>query len=274
MSEIPSSPPPPPPPPPAPPPAAAAPPASPPPAAAGPGPAPQASGPADSFAPPAARGPRNGGDTFEASPAAPTQQSGPVRGQPSHAVVPELPAGLPPDNYSPNRPGWHNYEVTNVVATADQRVSPEQMRDYLLRHAVPGQDPSRPVTDGQTSTVSDPRLLGRTAQNSRWLGTGESDRVQTHVSADGLSISNTTLPGHALHDGRIIRTATQQPDGSWTITTRGYGNNDGQFLGNNWFGRQTAAPEVAARLNEWQGPQIFTAVDQAMAANIQAHSGR
>jgi len=231
------------------------------------------SGPSDSFASDGARGPRDQGDSFDAAGAAAADKAEPAK---DHAWDPakdkEIPEGLPTDNYSPDKPGWHSYQLSNVVATADMKVTPDEMRDYMTRHAVPGQDPSKPIMEqGQESVVTDPRALGRDAQDARWLTTGETDKVKTYISNDGLSISNFTEQGHSLHDGRITRTATQQPDGSWVMTTRGYGNNDGKFLGNNWLGDATANPYMAARFNEWQGPKIFNAVDQQMAANIRAH---
>jgi hypothetical protein len=231
-------------------------------------------GPADSFAAQAPGGQRDQGDTFQAAPATTDGVTAPAGGRTWDPTKDkEIPAGLPGDNYSPDKPGWHQYEVTNTIATADQQVSPEQMRDYMTRHAFPGQDPSKPISQqGEENTVRDPRGLGRDLQNGRWLTTGESDKIKTYTSNDGLSISNFTQPGHALHDGRITRTATQQPDGSWTMTTRGYGNNDGKFLGNNWLGGATANPYMAARLNEWQGQRIFNDVDRAMTANIRAHN--
>lgn len=199
--------------------------------------APQAPGDAFDGAQQARTERRDQGDTFEAGPS----QTQPTK---DSWQRPEMPPGISTDNYSPDLPGWHDYSVTNTVAPADMKVTPEEMRDYMSRHAYPGQDPSKPVENGQKSTVYDPRT-------GMWGGP-----IRTEVSNDGLTISNFTRPGHPLHDGRIIRTAQQQPDGSWTVTTRGYGNN--LIPGMN-------------KVNDWQGPKIFKAVDEQMAANIRAH---
>jgi hypothetical protein len=139
-------------------------------------------------------------------------------------------------------------------------VTADEMRDYMTRHAVPGQDPRRPVANGQESVVVDPRggVWGGLQAMRSWFQ-GQQDRVRTEISNDGLTISNRTLPGHALHDGRIVRTAYQDRAGNWHIRTHGYGNNEGTF------------PGFLAGVNQSQGPQIFRAVDQGMAENIRRH---
>src|SRR5438105_2817933 len=87
------------------------------------------------------------------------------------------------------------------------------MADQLARFSVPGRDPANPISNGATALVSDPR-------------TGiPGGFVTTSVSDDGLTITNRTLPLHALYDGTIVRRAEQADDGSWRVTTRGFGNN-------------------------------------------------
>ncbi|HEY8211605.1 MAG TPA: hypothetical protein VIG99_29180 [Myxococcaceae bacterium] len=171
-----------------------------------------------------------------------------------------LPPGLSRDTYSPSRPGWHDYTQDTLVAPAGMHVTADEMRDYMTRHAVPGQDPRRPVANGQESVVVDPRggVWGGLQAMRSWFQ-GQQDRVRTEISNDGLTISNRTLPGHALHDGRIVRTAYQDRAGNWHIRTHGYGNNEGTF------------PGFLAGVNQSQGPQIFRAVDQGMAENIRRH---
>ncbi len=63
-------------------------------------------------------------------------------------------------------------------------------------------------------------------------------KVTSDISANGLSITNTTLPGHIFYDGQIVRTLSQGADGSWSVTTHGYGNDviPGRGTANQLFG--------------------------------------
>jgi hypothetical protein len=121
------------------------------------------------------------------------------------------------------------------------------MGDYMVRFGVPGQNPSQPIEDGMISDVYDP-----------WTGI-RAGQVLSNVSQDKLTITNTTLPGHILHDGQITRTAWQNSDGSWSVETIGIGNND--------------IPGMAS-VNEWAGPSIFDEVDRQMREYIDAHQRR
>lgn len=118
------------------------------------------------------------------------------------------------------------------------------MKDYVSRFAVPGQDPNNPVQNGSINEVIDPR-------SGLYAG-----RVLTQFSADGLTSTNTTLSGHLLYDGQVIRTATLGPDGSWSMTTIGWGNNGNPFM---------------AFMNSWQGVKIFNYVDNQMSQWIGQH---
>jgi hypothetical protein len=81
-------------------------------------------------------------------------------------------------------------------------------------------------------------------------------RIQTQISADGLTGTNTTLLPHLLYDGQAERSVFQIDDGTWYAVTRGYGNN--VIPGMNWA-------------NEWAGPGIFNSMDRQMRLNIQRH---
>src|SRR5438477_11938891 len=62
--------------------------------------------PADAFAARADAGQRDQGDTFQAGPAA--KSADPASGKTWDPTKDkEIPAGLPSDNYSPDKPGWH-----------------------------------------------------------------------------------------------------------------------------------------------------------------------
>ena len=149
--------------------------------------------------------------------------------------------------FSPDKPGWHDYTAgPNVVCTAVERCSPEEIADHLSRFAVPGQDPSRPSESGRDYPVFDP-ITGIYAGD-----------VRTTISDDGLAVINETLPNHILYNGQITRTATQNPDGSWSVTTRGIGNN--------------VEPGMNIA-NQYGGPVIFDILDERMRENIRVHHG-
>ena len=120
------------------------------------------------------------------------------------------------------------------------------MVDQSSRFAVPGQDASKPVENRGIYEVFDPRT---------GLFVGD---VRTRVSDDGLTITNTTLPGHLLYDGRITRTTWQDETGAWYVDTHGTGNN--------------VIPGMN-QVNQWQGPQIFDYVDSQMRCSISMHHG-
>lgn len=155
-------------------------------------------------------------------------------------IVPTLPS------YSPNRSGWHDYTAgPNLVCTAAQACSRREIVDQMSRYAVPGQNPSRPVQDLHIYPVRDPR-------NGLYVG-----RVLTEISNEGLTIKNTTRPGHLLSNGQIERSASQR-NSAWYVTTRGTGNNVVPFMN---------------YINEWQGPKIFNYMDEQMRSGISAHRG-
>lgn len=149
--------------------------------------------------------------------------------------------------YSPSEPGFHRYSTgPNVVCPAELRCSPEEIADQLARFSVPGQRPEQLVKDGQRYVVYDPT-------------TGlEVGIIRTKVSPDGLTIQNMTTPLHILYNGQVTRTATQNPDGSWSVTSIGVGNN--------------VIPEMN-KVNEDVGPGIFRSLDEQMRRNIERHHG-
>lgn len=150
-------------------------------------------------------------------------------------------------SYSSDRPGWHDYTAgPNIVCTAEQNCSSQEIADQLSRFAVPGQRADIP-------TISD---------SDNWVflpGTSiPAGQVHTDISDDGLVVQNATLPDHILYDGVAIRSAYQNADGSWSVTTHGFGNNFFPFM------------DMA---NQYFGPSIFDALDNQMRDNINAHHG-
>lgn len=69
---------------------------------------------------------------------------------------------------------------------------------------------------------------------------------------------NETLKGHIFHDGIIVRRATRNVDGSWTMKTTGVGNNE--------------TPGMST-VNELRGPGIFRSLDAQMRERIKKNSG-
>ncbi|MEP6895613.1 MAG: hypothetical protein ABI986_08405, partial [Chloroflexota bacterium] len=156
--------------------------------------------------------------------------------------------------YSPSCPGWHNYTTTNLVCPAYLHCTLEQMQDYLSRFAYPGQDPSNPVDIIGYFNVTDP-----------WYGELPKSigPILTVVSPDGLTVTNTTLPGHILYDGKIVRHAFQGPNGEWYVGTHGYGNNKSAVFD----AQRPDLPPLKVDLalaNIWGGKAIFNKVDALM----------
>jgi hypothetical protein len=153
-----------------------------------------------------------------------------------------------PRSFSPGKPGWHNYKTgPNLVCRAEQGCSREEVADQLARFSIPGRDPSVPVEDRTTNKVYLP-------ETRRHVGD-----VETEITDGGLTITNLTVPGHLFFDGTVIRSAHQGADGSWYVTTHGFGNNvtTGMNIPNQLF-----------------GPEIFRGLDREMRANIEWHHGK
>ncbi len=172
-----------------------------------------------------------------AAPAAATQPQ-----VPNAASSAELGDAAP---YSPDREGWHDYtQVSKEVCPADLQCTKEEMADYMSRFGVPGHDPSIPLQNQHPYWVHDPSTGAPVGM------------VITRISPDGLTVINTTLKMHILYNGQIVRAATQEDDGLWTVTIHGTGNN--------------VLPGMAT-LNQDAGPGIFQTMDDAMRSYIQHH---
>jgi hypothetical protein len=139
-----------------------------------------------------------------------------------------------------------NHAGPNQICPAKLNCNAAEIAYYLSRASVPGQDPSLPVENGERYFVFDPR---------NGLPAGY---VRSRVSPDGLTIVNRTLPGHIFHDGKIIRHATHNRDGSWSVITFGAGTNTSPILN---------------LLNQFQGPKIFDYLDQQLSQRILRYRG-
>jgi hypothetical protein len=153
-----------------------------------------------------------------------------------------------PRGFSPRGPGWHDYTAgPNLVCRAELQCSREEIADQLARFSIPGRNPSIPVADESNNKVYFPGTHHHVGN------------VETTIADGGLTITNRTDPGHLLFDGKVIRHALQGEDGSWYVTTRGFGNNvtTGMNIPNQLF-----------------GPEIFTGLDREMRTNIEWHHGK
>jgi len=165
-------------------------------------------------------------------------------------------------NYSPSCPGWHEYTMTHLVCPAYLHCLREEMIDSLSRFAFPGQDPNDPVVGWRYDAVTDP-----------WYGILPESLgpISTVISNGGLTVTNTTLRGHVLHDGKIVRNAFQGPNGAWYVTTHGYGNNEQREV---FDAQRPDLPPITANLslvNIWGGKAIFNKVDALMLNYIIEH---
>lgn len=156
---------------------------------------------------------------------------------------------VPRQFYDPHEAGHHYYIAgPTVVCSAPLACTPEEIAYYLARYAYPGQDPAEPIVDGEKYTALDPTgLFG--------------GPIRSDITTGGLSIVNTTLPGHVFHDGQIVRTALRTSDGDWVVVTNGFGVNIGWPRG------------LRAQINEGAGRGLFEDMDRQMANNIAAHHG-
>jgi hypothetical protein len=83
---------------------------------------------------------------------------------------------------------------------------------------------------------------------------GSPGQVMVFISPDGLTIVNRPIPGeHAFNGGQVVRTAWMAEDGTWYVTTRGFGNN--------------YQPGMDT-LNNLIGPGVFGTMDNQMRINI------
>ncbi len=173
--------------------------------------------------------------------------------------------------YTSAKPGWHHYSAgPNLACPADWGCTAADLSEPYARSSVPGVGSTTPQSGG-TYDVSDP-IFGQ-----------RGGPVRTEISPDGMTITNTTLPGHELFDGQVIRRLRQAPDGSWYVTTTGFGNNQapeeqlpkGEFRtqpNNGFWDRMNN--EFRSRVNAIGGPAIFTKQDEQLLEEMRRRYGR
>lgn len=126
----------------------------------------------------------------------------------------------------------HGYRQDDEVCPGP--ASSEDMADLHSRFAVPGQDPAKPVKDGQILWVRDP-FFG--------LPVG---RVSVFLSDDGLTNINRTLPFQHVLSGRIYQ-QTYRSGNTWRTVTVGVG--EGNYLSQH-LANQVAGADIFERVHE------------------------
>jgi hypothetical protein len=150
--------------------------------------------------------------------------------------------------YTSTRPNWHYYTAgPNLVCPAEWACRREDLLAPFTNTSIPGLDPGIVPQSGHSYPVHDP-----------WFGSYPGD-VRTEISPDGTTITNTTLQGHDFFDGQVVRRLRQAPDGSWYVTTLGFGNN--------------IDPRKRME-NEVGGPLVFSRQDASLRETLRRPYGR
>lgn len=136
------------------------------------------------------------------------------------------------------------------------------MKDWFLRFAYPGQDPSKPVEDGGRYQVS-------FCINDRCISLRQYGAIEVTIVDDFTTI-NTTLSTHILYDGRVIRHLHQETNGAWYVSSYGYGNNTvvNALPPDAAPGPYSTLPVSMAPANQLLGPFIFNSGDYQMLQTI------
>ena len=147
-----------------------------------------------------------------------------------------------PRHYDPSDPNYHHFDFTESLCSfGEDGCTVPAAKDALLLFAGPGQDV--PAFAGHTLTAQDPI----------WTGLSAGPIIQS-VSADGLSVTNATLPGHMFDAGYITRSLVITDDG---ISIRTVGEGTG------------ADPELNAIL----GPAAFQWLNREMSSYLTGRTG-
>jgi RHS repeat-associated protein len=113
-----------------------------------------------------------------------------------------------------------NHYYNEVVKIADNCRLSRSERQYLAQHY------SSPLAPGTAAVNGRVALAG--------VGFGDSNPIRQSISADGLTVTNQTLPGHVLHSnqggGSVVRTFFVGSDNNLYSRTEGRGTNYTIFL--------------------------------------------
>jgi hypothetical protein len=121
----------------------------------------------------------------------------------------------------------HRYKTDTVV----EGFSVDKVYKMLLQHAAPGQEGS-----SFTGKIVSVPVLGQIVQT---------------VNPFNHSVTNTTMPGHMLHPGNVVRSVVMDEDGRVHIRTVGTGTGSG------------------ATVNEWASWPLWKSLDQVIIFDLQ-----
>ncbi len=104
-------------------------------------------------------------------------------------------AGVP-QSYDQDDPNYHHYDIEGAICSVDAVCTPDSVALANRLHPAPGTfSNTTPVVDGQSSNAQ----IGWDTQFDDF------GPVIHSVSADGMTVRNTTLPGHKLYPGYVER---------------------------------------------------------------------
>ena len=156
----------------------------------------------------------------------------------------------------------HDYTTSVVVCPATAECDEAEAAQYQTQWQYPGQLPWHPVQDGESYTVFPFNLapvLGYLNPSLIPLGAALNQIISPYgaisVDINGLTATNRTEPTHIFHEGRVDRTISQRPDGSWVMTTHGTGTNSSAFI---------------AAVNQYVGQATFQVVNTMMVTYVNA----
>lgn len=129
------------------------------------------------------------------------------------------------DDFSPLKPNYHAYSVQTEICSIEEfvNVTKEKIFEILLKRndfVAPSFDkePVHSCTQINANVGALPHLPN----------VFNDDPIVTVVDNSRFSVTNYTLPGHRLYNGKVVREIIQQ-GGRIYIRTRGTGNNENEF---------------------------------------------
>ena len=153
----------------------------------------------------------------------------------------------------------HDYEVTSPVCLNLPWIdcTAEEVANYMSRFQYPGQWPGSPVVDGDERNVAPAEVWGFPTPLC-YMGMCDSGTITVDVAENNpLSIDNITQPSHIFDNGDVLRTSSQDANGSWSVTTHGSGSNNGYGI---------LPGHLIDQVNQRIGPVVFKAVDLQLVA--------
>jgi len=126
-----------------------------------------------------------------------------------------------------------------------------EVAGYLSQFQYPGQWPWSPVINRGEYNVFPAEFWGIPTPLC-YIGMCDSGAIRVDVTNNGLTLKNITQTSHIFYVGDVKRTASQDADGNWYVTTQGQGTNDGYGI--------STGPAIDYA-NQVIGPYVFEAID-------------